>query len=381
MARLNDWPYRGGCDDLTPLMKLRVKKRFAGFELDCEAEFAPGVTAIFGPSGSGKTTLLNCIAGLVAPDEGEIEAMGRVVFSGSRRRNEPPERRRFGYVFQDSALFPHMSVRDNITYGYKLTPKSQRRTDPSTLVDLFGLGALMERRVGGLSGGERQRVALARALAVSPELLLLDEPLASLDAGFRGVIIEHLKSVRRELGTSMAYVSHSISEVSALADTTLVLVDGRKAVHDKTPRVVVHPAIADFADYNALENLLEARVESTGAGDGLAELRVGAARLLARADGRRPGEVVTASIRAGDVILTTEPSLQDERPKRDSRRHRGDSLAVARRQGAGVLRRGRAADGGDHDRRARGARPAPGHGRASHHQGQQHLGARALSRT
>ena len=288
-------------------MSLRVRKRFAGFELDCEAEFAPGVTAIFGPSGSGKTTLLNCIAGLVAPDEGEIEAMGRVVFSGSLRRNEPPERRRFGYVFQDSALFPHMSVRENISYGYKLTPQNLRRTDPSTLAELFGLGALMDRRVGGLSGGERQRVAVARALAVSPELLLLDEPLASLDAGFRGVIIEHLKSVRRELGTSMIYVSHSISEVSALADTTLALVDGRKAVHDKTPRVVVHPAIADFADYNALENLLEARVESTGGGDGLAELRVGTVRLVARANGRREGEVVTASIRAGDVILTTDP--------------------------------------------------------------------------
>ena len=288
-------------------MRLRVKKRFAGFALDCEAEFSHGVTAIFGPSGSGKTTLLNCIAGLVTPDEGEIEAMGRVVFSSSSRRNEPPERRRFGYVFQDSALFPHLSVRENIMYGYRLTPKRLRRTDPARLVELFGLGALMDRRVAGLSGGERQRVALARALAVSPELLLLDEPLASLDAGFRGVIIEHLKSVRRELGTSMAYVSHSISEVSALADTILVLVDGRKTVHDRTPRVVVHPAIADFADYHGLENLLQARVESTGAGDGLAELRVGKARLLARAAGRRPGDMVTASIRAGDVILTTDP--------------------------------------------------------------------------
>ena len=144
-----------GFDDLKPLMRLRVKKRFAGFALDCEAEFSHGVTAIFGPSGSGKTTLLNCIAGLVTPDEGEIEAMGRVVFSSSSRRNEPPERRRFGYVFQDSALFPHLSVRENIMYGYRLTPKRLRRTDPSRLVELFGLGALMERRVAGLSGGER----------------------------------------------------------------------------------------------------------------------------------------------------------------------------------------------------------------------------------
>ena len=299
---------------MPPLIRLRLKKNFPNFALECEAEFSRGVTAIFGPSGSGKTTLLNCIAGLTTPDDGEIDALGRLVFSGARRKNLPPEKRRFGYVFQDSALFPHMSVRDNVMYGYKLTPKHLRRTDPAQLVELLGLGKLMDRRIGGLSGGERQRVALARALAVSPELLLLDEPLASLDAAFRGVIIEHLKSVRRELGTSMIYVSHSISEVTALADTTLVLVNGRKAMHDSTPRVLVHPSIADFADYPALENLLEARVESVGADGGLAALRVGDARLLAPAAGRSPGETVTASIRAGDVILTTDaPSRMSAR--------------------------------------------------------------------
>ena len=364
---------------MPPLIRLRLKKNFPNFALECEAEFSRGVTAIFGPSGSGKTTLLNCIAGLAAPDDGEIEALGRLVFSGARRKNLPPEKRRFGYVFQDSALFPHMSVRDNVMYGYKLTPKHLRRTDPAQLVELLGLGKLMDRRIGGLSGGERQRVALARALAVSPELLLLDEPLASLDAAFRGVIIEHLKSVRRELGTSMIYVSHSISEVTALADTTLVLVNGRKAMHDSTPRVLVHPSIADFADYPALENLLEARVESVGADGGLAALRVGDARLLAPAAGRSPGETVTASIRAGDVIPDHRRAFTNERAQRDCGPHRRDTRPVERRPRVGVRRRRRANHGRDNPQRAGRTRAAPRHGRLPNHQGQQHMGSLNLS--
>ena len=169
-----------------PLLKFNVTKRFRGFVLRCEAAFDSRATAIFGPTGSGKTTLLNCIAGLVDPDEGEIEFCGNVLYSSSRRKKVPPERRRFGYVTQSAALFPHMSVRDNIMYGYRLTPPDQRRTSPEQLVELFRLAPLMDRGVANLSGGERQRVALARALATSPNLLLLDEPLVALDAGLPG---------------------------------------------------------------------------------------------------------------------------------------------------------------------------------------------------
>ena len=289
-----------------PLMTFNIAKHFQGFSLECEATFEAGITAIFGPSGSGKTTLLNCIAGLVTPDEGEIEVLGRTIYSSSRRKNLPPEKRRFGYVFQDSALFPHMSVRDNIMYGYKLTPARHRKTDPEQLVELFQLSPLMDRRVTHLSGGERQRVALARALATSPELLLLDEPLASLDGGFRGVIIEYLKRIWRELGTSMIYVSHSISEVMALADTTLALFDGKPIVHEKTSLVLVHPRVADIADYPTLENMLEAKVVSRQTDERLAELEVGDVRLLTPDVYSQPGDVVMVSIRAGDVILTLD---------------------------------------------------------------------------
>ena len=180
-------------------LEFRVRKRFPGFEVDCSGAFGPGVTAIFGPSGAGKTTVLNCIAGMITPDEGEIMAGGRTLFSSAGRTVVPPERRRFGYVFQDAALFPHKSVEDNIGYGYALTPPDEREIELGHLIDMLGLAPLMSRSVKNLSGGERQRVAVARALATSPRLLLLDEPLASLDARYTGTIIAYLKRIAREL--------------------------------------------------------------------------------------------------------------------------------------------------------------------------------------
>ncbi|MCH8205986.1 MAG: molybdenum ABC transporter ATP-binding protein [Chloroflexi bacterium] len=289
-----------------PLLDFSVSKRFEGFHLECQATFDSGVTAVFGPSGSGKTTLLNCIAGLVTPDEGHIEVLGRTVFSSTGRTNLPPERRRFGYVFQDAALFPHMTVYENIMYGYKLTPVERRKTDPEYLAELFHLTPLMERSVTNLSGGERQRVALARALATSPELLLLDEPVASLDVGLRGIILEHLKRSWRELGTPMVYVSHSLSEALAIAENALVLSRGKRVVYGKTSEVLVHPDVSKMADYATLENLVEATVVATGEREGLAELKLGDVVLLAPRVRRDPGSVVMISVRAGDIILALD---------------------------------------------------------------------------
>ena len=289
-----------------PLLSFNVVKRYPGFSLECEASFDSRVVAVFGPSGSGKTTLLNCIAGLVTPDEGEIEALGETVYSSAIRRNVPPERRRFGYVFQDSALFPHLTVWDNISYGYKLTPTAQRRTEPEQLVDLFRLSGLVDRGVGSLSGGERQRVALARALATSPRLLLLDEPLASLDAAFKGVIIRYLKRVQEELHTPMVYVSHSISEVMALADVALVLSEGRTVVQGRPSQVLVHPRVSALADYTSFENLVEGEVVSVNDGDEPAQLNVRGSRLWVPEVYGNPGDTVTVSIRAGDIILARE---------------------------------------------------------------------------
>ena len=289
-----------------PLLRFRIAKRYSGFSLDCEAEFESGVAAVFGPSGSGKTTLLNCIAGIVRPDEGEITMMGEPVYSSQTRVNLAPEKRRCGYVFQDSALFPHMDVWGNIMYGHNLTPRDRREADPEQLVDLFQLSALKNRRVINLSGGERQRVALARALATSPRLVLLDEPLASLDVAFKGVILRYLKRIWTELGTPMLYVSHSVSEVMTLATEMLVLSGGKEIAQGRPSHVLVHPNVASLADYRDLENLVEARVISKSSEEEMGVLSVGEVELKAPEVHAEPGQAVTVSVRAGDIILALE---------------------------------------------------------------------------
>lgn len=289
-----------------PVAHIAVTKRFPQFTLDCDVTFEAGVTSVFGPSGSGKTTLLNCIAGLTRPDAGHITVMGRTIFSAAERKTVPPEKRRFGYVFQSSALFPNMNVRKNILYGYGLTPAEQRTTDPEHLFDLFDLTRLLDRSVDTLSGGERQRVALARALATSPRLLLLDEPLASLDVSFKGAIIRYLKRVRQELHTPMIYVSHSISEVVALAEAMLVLSEGRPVAQGRPSEVLVRPDVGTMADYGALENLLDATVVVRRPEQGLSMIDVGGVELAVPEIDAGPGDLLTVSVRAGDIILTLD---------------------------------------------------------------------------
>ena len=298
-----------------PLLRFDIRKGYGEFRLECGGAFESGITAIFGPSGSGKTTLLNCIAGMTVPDSGEIQVLGETVYSSSLRKNMPPERRRFGYVFQDSMLFPHMSVWDNIRYGYKLTAVQHRRIEPEQLVDLFGVKHLLDRSVAGLSGGEGQRVALARALATSPRLLLLDEPLASLDLRLRGVILQYLRRVWRELQTPMLYVSHSISEVMTVAEAMLVLSEGRPVAYGRPSQLLVQPGMRDVADFATFENLLEAEVVARQPDRGLVQLRIGDSVLTAPDGQAQPGESVTISVRAGDVILALD------RPERISARN------------------------------------------------------------
>ena len=289
-----------------PVAHIAITKRFPQFTLDCDVTFEAGATSVFGPSGSGKTTLLNCIAGLTRPDSGQIAVMGTTIFSTTERRVVPPEKRRFGYVFQSSALFPNMNVRKNILYGYHLTPVEQRTTDPEQLYDLFDLTRLLDRSVDTLSGGERQRVALARALATSPRMLLLDEPLASLDVSFKGAIIRYLNRVRQELQTPMIYVSHSISEVVALAEEMLVLSEGKPVAQGPPSEVLVRPDVGTMADYGSLENLLDATVVERRQEQGLTVIDVGGVELAAPEVDARPGDLLTVSIRAGDIILTLD---------------------------------------------------------------------------
>ena len=289
-------------------LDIRIRKSYPGLTLEVDASFPDGITAVFGPSGSGKTTMLNCIAGLAAPDEGRILLRDRPLFTAPGGVNLRPEQRRVGYMFQESLLFPHRSVRENIDYGYNLTPPERRRIQPDLLVGLLGLDELIDRRPENLSTGERQRVALARALATSPELLLLDEPLAALDLSLRGRVLRYLREVHRELAIPMVYVSHNISEVLAIADRALVISKGKQLAFDEPRKVLLNPFVHSLVDAGSLENLLDVEIVECGSGNSLIGAKLGDAILWI--PGIPPhaqnGDVVSVAIRAGDIIVAVE---------------------------------------------------------------------------
>ncbi|WP_137895477.1 molybdenum ABC transporter ATP-binding protein [Ramlibacter sp. 2FC] len=199
-----------------------------GFTLDLALDLpGRGVSALFGPSGCGKTTCLRAMAGLERARGGWLRVDGEVWQDEARGHFLPTHRRPLGYVFQEASLFPHLSVRGNLAYGMKRVPQAQRRVSLAQAVDLLGLAPLMDRQSGTLSGGERQRVAIARALATSPRLLLLDEPLAALDAPRKAEILPYLERLHGELDMPVLYVSHALDEVARLADHLVLMASGR----------------------------------------------------------------------------------------------------------------------------------------------------------
>jgi molybdate transport system ATP-binding protein len=209
------------------MLAVDVEKRLGAFSLAVRFETGAGVTAVFGSSGSGKTTLVNMIAGLVAPDRGCIRLADTVLFDSEQRIDLPPHKRRIGYVFQEGRLFPHLTVAANLDYGRRMTGLSPDATERARIVDLLDIGHLGARRPGRLSGGERQRVAVGRALLMRPRLLLLDEPLASLDTARKREILPYLERLRDEVGIPMVYVSHHADELRRMATSVVRLEAGR----------------------------------------------------------------------------------------------------------------------------------------------------------
>lgn len=197
------------------------------FDLRITHRFGEGVTGVCGPSGSGKSTMLALIAGLLKPADGQIRYDGELLTDCHQRLFMPTHRRRFGLVFQDGLLFPHLSVRANLLYGWHALAPSQRRFSLEAVSELLEIGALLDRRPPQLSGGERQRAALGRALLASPRLLLLDEPLSSLDARLKAQILPFLKRIRDETRLPMLYVSHAADELAYIADELLQIDQGR----------------------------------------------------------------------------------------------------------------------------------------------------------
>src|SRR3989449_392113 len=209
------------------MLAVDVEKRLGDFSLAARFETAAGVTALFGASGAGKTTLVNMIAGLIAPDRGRIRLDDTVLFDSVAGIDVPAHRRRIGYVFQEGRLFPHLSVGATLAYGRRMWGLARDGAEMARIVNLLDIGHLLDRRPGKLSGGERQRVAVGRALLMRPRLLLLDEPLASLDAARKREILPYLQKLRDEAHVPMVYVSHHAAEVKRLATAVVRLEAGR----------------------------------------------------------------------------------------------------------------------------------------------------------
>ena len=211
------------------MLALDVEKRLESFQLAAKFETEARVTALFGPSGAGKTTIINMIAGLIAPDRGRIMYRGKVLFDAAGKVSLPPHRRQFGYVFQDGRLFPHLTVRGNLEYGRRMYRLKRDRAELERIIAMLDIGHLLDRRPGKLSGGERQRVAIGRALLMRPQLLLLDEPRASLDAARKAEIMPYLERLRDDAQVPMIYVTHQPEDARRLASTVVRIEAGRVA--------------------------------------------------------------------------------------------------------------------------------------------------------
>lgn len=212
------------------MLDIQVSRRQGGFQVEAAFQTPDsGITALFGPSGAGKTSVINMVAGLIRPDRGRIVVQGRVLFDSRRGVDLPPEKRSIGCIFQDGRLFPHLTVRSNLAYGMKLIPSGRRLIGLDQVVNLLGIERLLDRRPAKLSGGEKQRVAIGRALLTSPRLLLMDEPLSSLDEARREEILPFVAELPHAFSIPILYVTHSVEEIRRLADR-LVRMEAGKSV-------------------------------------------------------------------------------------------------------------------------------------------------------
>lgn len=255
-------------------MEINVTRRQGGFLVNAAFTGAEsGVTALFGPSGAGKTSIINMVAGLMRPDAGRIAVNGMCLFDSNQRIDLPPERRRIGYVFQDGRLFPHLSVRSNLTYGMALTPESHRYVTFDAVVDLLGIAHLLDRRPAKLSGGEKQRVAIGRALLTSPAMLLMDEPLAALDAPRKAEVLPFIMRLSREFATPILYVSHSMDEILNMADWLVIMEMGRVAASGELESLLADPELQAHFSQDEYGSVISTVVDKSLDASGLTRLR------------------------------------------------------------------------------------------------------------
>jgi molybdate transport system ATP-binding protein len=319
-------------------LSVAIEHAFPGFDLDVMFQAPAGVTALFGRSGAGKTSVVDAVAGLLRPQRGRIAIDGHVLFDSEARILVPPHRRQIGYVFQDGRLFPHLSVRGNLTYARR----SGEGAAFTHVVDLLGIGALLDRRPGRLSGGEAQRVAIGRALLARPRLLLMDEPLSSLDEPRRAEILPYLERLRDETRIPILYVSHTLAEVGRLATTVVALQGGRVVRAGPTAEVLSDPEAVPALGVRSAGSVLPGLIVAHHQ-DGLTEISVSAGTMFLPRVSAEPGDALRIRIAAQDVMLSlTRPeglSALNVLPATVTALHLGEGpgVAVALRAGDDAL--------------------------------------------
>jgi molybdate transport system ATP-binding protein len=289
-------------------LQVHVQKRLGDFVLEVEFQAGPGFTILFGASGAGKTTILDCVSGLLTPDGGYVQVGERVLHGSASRINVAVPKRGIGYVFQNLALFPHLSVEQNVAYGLTHLPRPKRAERVQSILQAFHVNHVASRSARTISGGESQRVALARTLVTNPTLLLLDEPLSALDAPTKSKIIDDLREWNRTHLIPILYVTHSREEVFALGERVIVLDRGRILAQGTPHDVMTAPLEETVAQLAGFENIFDATVESVHPDQGSMTCRIGADNAvlvetpLVRAS---VGSTLRVGIRAGDILLAT----------------------------------------------------------------------------
>jgi molybdate transport system ATP-binding protein len=291
------------------MLDIRLKKSIGGFHLSVLFKAENGLTAIFGPSGAGKTLIAKMLGGLLTPDDGRIEIDGRTLFDPGRNINIPAHQRHIGFVFQEHRLFPHYSVRGNLTYGKRPPARAATAISFDTVVDILGIGSLLDRYPASLSGGERQRVAIGRALLSNPRILIMDEPLSSLDTARKAEILPLIETLKSEFDLTTLYISHSIEEITRLADTLLLIDKGAQKGVGPAADILSRLDLIPYSGGDDAGSLVEANVLAHDRSFHMLELETpGGGRLYVTGPDREPGASIRVRIRARDVALSlSEP--------------------------------------------------------------------------
>ena len=289
-------------------MEISVRRKQGSFSIDAFFQgAASGVTALYGSSGSGKTSIVNMVAGLTRPDAGRIAINGLCLFDSAKGIDLPPEKRRIGYIFQDGRLLPHLSVRSNLTYGMHRTPVDRRFVDFDQVVDLLGIGHLLHRRPAMLSGGEKQRVAIGRALLTSPAMLLMDEPLASLDGARKAEVLPFIMRLGREFAIPILYVSHAMDEILNLATHMVIMEEGRILACGNLEDLLLRSDLHAYFGRDESGSVISTTVDNPEDSFGLAHLRFGDKILKVQGIQAAPGTVARVRIQASHVAIALEP--------------------------------------------------------------------------